>query len=177
MSAGSVKRRGVDSSLATAPRRRRVSSWLLGAVAAAIVGHASAAHARCRPNTCSSLNASCGTNIPDGCGGTIASCGALGGACGAGQVCTSGYACCTPNTSAQIGASCGSNLADGCGGTIASCGTCTAPQTCGSGGTASVPGSSAKTRAPLGDNCGSGPSYTCRGTLNRSPGTAPHTHD
>ncbi len=78
----------------------------------------------CHPKTCADLGATCGVNVPDGCGGVIASCG-LGLACtGAQMVCnTARNQCeCQPKTCADLGASCGVNVPDGCGGTIAQCG-------------------------------------------------------
>ena len=92
---------------------------------------------QCRPKTCQSLGATCGQDIPDGCGGTIASCGG-GLDCGGGQMyCdqTVNHCTCRPKTCADLGATCGTNLADGCGGTIASCGVgvaCGQFQVCGS---------------------------------------------
>lgn len=78
----------------------------------------------CQPKTCASLGATCGTHLPDGCGGIIASCGAVPD-CGGGQwSCDSAsHACrCAPKTCASLGATCGENLPDGCGGTIPFCG-------------------------------------------------------
>src|SRR5437868_1763116 len=68
----------------------------------------------CAPKTCITSHATCGVNLPDGCGGTIASCGG-GLDCGGGP-----YFCdqstnrcaCRPNTCASLGATCGSNLPD-----------------------------------------------------------------
>lgn len=85
---------------------------------------------QCRPKTCASYGAMCGVNLPDGCGGTIPSCGAQPD-CGGGQwSCTSTYECkCTPKTCAQIGAACGA-VSDGCGATL-NCGTCGPFYNCG----------------------------------------------
>ena len=86
----------------------------------------------CVPDTCTSLNADCGT-LPDGCGGEL-----ICGTCPAGQTCGAGGAnlCgegeCTPVTCAAQAAECGS-ISDGCGNTL-NCGTCPAGETCGGGG-------------------------------------------
>jgi hypothetical protein len=85
----------------------------------------------CKPKTCAELGATCGVNVPDGCGGVIASCGVVPD-CGGGQwSCGSSFTCqCAPKTCSSLGATCGENLADGCGGTIPFCG---AGLSCGGG--------------------------------------------
>ena len=78
----------------------------------------------CEPKTCATLRAGCGTNLPDGCGGTIASCGPVPD-CGGGQwSCDRAtYACrCAPSTCTSLNATCGTNVSNGCGGTIPLCG-------------------------------------------------------
>ena len=88
----------------------------------------------CAPRTCVELGFTCGTAIPDGCGGLISSCGACPDAssCGGGggpNKC--GSAPCTPAvcTSDQCGA-----VADGCGGRLSCPTNCTAPMQCKGGG-------------------------------------------
>jgi hypothetical protein len=127
----------------------------------------------CTPLTCADHGAACGP-VPNGCGGTIASCGT----CPAGKVCTGGQcsgSTCAPATCALLGKDCGS-WSDGCGGVLA-CGSCAAPQTCGGAGTPGVCAAAscpAQTCASLGKNCGSW-SDGCGGTLACGSCTAPQT--
>ena len=72
----------------------------------------------CVPGTCQSLGRNCGPT-PDGCGGTISSCGA----CPSNQSCGGGgtpNVCggCVPDTCAAHGWNCG-KIEDGCGNTVA----------------------------------------------------------
>lgn len=61
----------------------------------------------CRPRTCEELGAACGSDVPDGCGGTVESCGS----CNAGNLCGPSYQClCSP-------------AADPCGSAGLVCGT------------------------------------------------------
>ena len=128
----------------------------------------------CTPQTCGALGISCGP-APDGCGGTIASCGT----CTPPAVCSTGGKCasspCTPATCVGLGDDCGS-WSDGCGGTL-SCGTCSPPATCGGsgipgtcGGTACTP----TTCTALAHDCGTWPDG-CGGTLNCGTCVAPST--
>jgi hypothetical protein len=117
----------------------------------------------CTPTTCAAMGFTCGS-APDGCGGTIASCGT----CTPPSVCSTGGKCasssCTPATCVSLGFTCGS-WADGCGGTL-DCGTCTAG-TCGGGGFAGKcggPSCSPTTCATLGYDCGAWPDG-CGATL------------
>jgi hypothetical protein len=71
----------------------------------------------CVPGTCQTLGANCGS-VPDGCGGTIPSCGT----CGANESCGGGgvpHVCggCVPDTCAAHNYGCGS-MPDGCGNTV-----------------------------------------------------------
>jgi hypothetical protein len=128
----------------------------------------------CTPLTCADQGIQCGP-APNGCGGTIASCGT----CPAGMVCGTGGKCagssCTPTTCAALGKNCGS-WSDGCGNTL-NCGTCTSPNTCGGGGTPGVCGAGScvpTTCAQLGYNCGQW-SNGCGGILNCGTCTSPET--
>jgi hypothetical protein len=120
---------------------------------------------QCSPLTCADQSIQCGP-APDGCGGTIASCGT----CPAGQTCGTGGKCagssCTPTTCAALGKNCGS-WSDGCGGVLG-CGSCNAPLSCGGGGTPGVCGNTTctpTTCAKLGLSCGQA-GDGCGGTLN-----------
>src|SRR6056297_249321 len=77
--------------------------------------------------TCSSLEVECGTDLDDGCGGTI-NC-----FCPNGETCDNGTCVsdCTPETCSSLEVECGTDLDDGCGGTI----NCSCPngETCDSG--------------------------------------------
>jgi hypothetical protein len=127
----------------------------------------------CTKVTCADQGIECGS-APDGCGGTIASCGT----CVAPAVCSTGGKCssatCTPTTCAKLGYSCG-KWSDGCGGTV-DCGTCTTG-TCGGGGTPGVCGGATctpTTCATLGYDCGLWPDG-CGGSLNCGTCVAPGT--
>src|SRR6056297_1574650 len=77
--------------------------------------------------TCSSLEVECGTDLDDGCGGTI-NC-----FCPNGETCDNGTCVsdCTPETCSSLEVECGTDLDDGCGGTI----NCSCPngETCDNG--------------------------------------------
>ena len=86
----------------------------------------------CTPATCEGLNVTCGTP-PDGCGGTLASCGT----CRAPDICGGGfpavaYQCgCPPNfTQCPSPANCGTET-NSCGTTFTCGSACTAAETCG----------------------------------------------
>jgi hypothetical protein len=128
----------------------------------------------CTPLTCADQSIQCGP-APNGCGGTIASCGT----CPAGKVCSTGGQCagsaCTPTTCAALGKNCGS-WSDGCG-QVLNCGSCTAPNTCGGGGMPGTCGAGScvpATCAQLGYNCGQW-SNGCGGILNCGTCGAPET--
>lgn len=87
----------------------------------------------CTPKTCAELGGACGTDVPDGCGGTVASCGE--GNClsqGDNYICAvDRSACqCVPRPESVVCAQhgCGSYSND-CDATIP-CGTCTGNKTC-----------------------------------------------
>jgi hypothetical protein len=108
----------------------------------------------CTPLTCADQGIQCGP-APNGCGGTITTCGT----CASGKVCSTGGQCaasaCTPTTCAALGKNCG-QWSDGCG-NVLSCGTCSGSNTCGGGGTPGVCGAGScvpKTCAGLGYDCG-----------------------
>jgi hypothetical protein len=89
----------------------------------------------CIPSTCMAQKIACGP-AGDGCGGTIATCGACTPpeTCGGGGVpgqC--GMGSCAPTTCQALGFDCGP-AGDGCGGLIASCGMCPAGEICGGSG-------------------------------------------
>ena len=96
----------------------------------------------CTPKTCvADYPGQCGTELSDGCGGTL-NCSA---ACPSSQVCVTQATpriCCRPLSCQDQSIFCGP-AGNGCGG-LQSCGTCTPPQTCGGGGIAG--------------QCGGGPS-------------------
>jgi len=127
----------------------------------------------CTKVTCADQGITCGS-APDGCGGTIASCGV----CVAPSVCSTGGKCssssCSPTTCTALGYTCGS-WSDGCGGTL-NCGPCVTG-TCGGGGTPGKCGGATCTPtncATLGYDCGSWPDG-CGSTLNCGTCVAPGT--
>jgi hypothetical protein len=144
----------------------------------------------CTPETCSSLQYTCGV-AGDGCGG-ILSCGSCtnptycgGGGynkCGGNNGLTpDGGVSCTPRTCAQLGYTCGVT-GDGCGGSL-NCGSCTNPQYCGGGGFNQCGGNDGlnpdggvactpTTCAALGYNCGVA-ADGCGGLLNCGSCTNP----
>jgi hypothetical protein len=117
--------------------------------------------AGCVAKTCATGGYTCGTNIPDGCGGTIASCGSAGACAGSGQVCTTSNTCCTPTTCAAQGKTCG-QIFDGCGDAI-DCGSCSAGQTCSSSNVCAT--CTPTTCLAQGKNCGT-ISDGCGSTIN-----------
>lgn len=127
----------------------------------------------CKKKTCDDVvegGAFCGVNIPDGCGGSIESCGE--GSCdelGANYACADDLTQCRcipiSETDACAGKQCGV-VSDGCGQDI-NCGTCSAYKTCGPSATCACDTSEAKRlQACAGATCGTattpdGCVYTC----------------
>jgi hypothetical protein len=75
----------------------------------------------CKPTTCATVGAQCGT-ILDGCGGTVDCGGCDAGTCGGGGPNGCGTNPCVPGTCASLGFECGP-ISDGCGSVI-QCGMC-----------------------------------------------------
>ena len=100
------------------------------------IAHISPQQVYCFPANCDLVwePMECGFNVPDGCGGTIPTCGV--GACTdfGNSFCNEDYQCdCTPSTCVSTGYECGTH-ADGCGGPTFECGdpggVCPAGGTC-----------------------------------------------